>query len=76
MIMISCRFTRMVMFFFVSGPDFINLQISPVVWYDKNTPYGETLYQWHAVSGNPIIHLPLTEIVRVIDILNRCNSNE
>lgn len=59
--------------FFVAGPDFVDLQTSPVVWYNRNTPYGEILYQWFAVSGNPIIHIPLTEIVRIIEVLNRGN---
>lgn len=57
--------------YFVCGPDFVDLQASPSVWYERNTPDGDMLHQWFGVSSNPIIHLPLTEICRIIEILNR-----
>lgn len=57
--------------YFVCGPDFVDLQTSPVVWYCVDTEDGLTLHQWFGVVPDPIIHLPLTEICRIIEKLNR-----
>jgi len=57
--------------YFICGPDFVDLQTSPVVWYSIDTPDGLVLHQWFGVVSNPIIHLSLTEICWIIEKLNR-----
>jgi len=57
--------------YFVCGPDFVDLQTSTVVWYSLDTPDGLVLHQWFGVVPNPITQLPLTEICRIIENLNR-----
>jgi hypothetical protein len=57
--------------FFVCTPDFVDLQESDVVWYEKDSPGGKTLTEWYGFSSNPIIHLPILEVAYIIKKLNQ-----
>lgn len=56
--------------FFVAPPDFEDLQSSPAVWYDENTPYYNILSEWYGVSSAPLAHLPADEIQNIVNKLN------
>ena len=57
--------------FFVCAPDFVDLQTSPVVWYDEDSLYGEILSEWYGVSSNPLIHFPSHAIAHIVEKLNK-----
>lgn len=50
---------------FVTPDDFINMMESPyIIFDDSNWQYG-LLSPWVGVSGDPLIHLPAVELIRI-----------
>ena len=56
---------------------FINLQVSPAVFYDEDSYIGKIITEWYGLEGgaNPIVHIPFGEIINIINDLNKQSNS-
>lgn len=53
--------------YMIARPDFVDLQNSPVVFYERGSWQYDIIHEWQ--NATPLAHLPLTELAYILDKL-------